>query len=249
MLRPTRRASLSAAVVQALEGYYGEKSKDVAAELAVLLEAARDFSRSADYFLLAAQNSARLFANQEAVALARRGINVLASLPDTPERARKEIGLQITLGPALFATKDWTAPDVEAAYKRAHALCGELGESPDLFPALWGMFLFHIARGEIRDALNLGAQLLNLAERAQDRALLLQAHHALGPTFALVGDWASARTHLEQAIAFYDPHEHRTQAFFYGGHDPCGCCQGFAAKSLWMLGPWLSKGTRRRELP
>jgi predicted ATPase len=111
-----------------------------------------------------------------------------------------------------------------------------LGESPDLFPALWGLFLFHIARGEIRTALNLGEQLLSLAQRAQDPALFLQAHHALGPTYALVADWASARSHLEQAIAYYDRRQHHTHAFFYGGHDPCVCCQSFAAKSLWMLG-------------
>jgi predicted ATPase len=235
-LRPTRRALLSAVMAQALLGYYGEKSVDVAAELALLLEVARDFAQAADYFLVAARNAARVFANQEAVVLARRGIELLASLPDTPERARKELALQITLGPALFATKDWTAPDVEMAYTRAHVLCRELGESPDLFPALWGLFLFHIARGEIQTALNLGGQLLGLAQRAQDPALLLQAHHALGPTYTLVGDWASARTHLDQAIAHYDPREHRTHAFLYGGHDPCVCCLSFAAKSLWMLG-------------
>jgi hypothetical protein len=118
-LRPTRRAALSAAAAQALLGHYGEKSVDVAAELALLLEAARDFARAADYFLVAARNAARVFANQEAVVLARRGVELLASLPDTPERARKELALQITLGPALFATKDRTAPDVEMAYARA----------------------------------------------------------------------------------------------------------------------------------
>src|SRR5262249_42948711 len=158
-LGPTRRASLSAAVAQALLGYYGEKSGDVASELGLLLEAARDFSRAVEYYLVAARNAVRVFANQEAVVLARRGIELVASLPDTPERARKELALQITLGPALFSTKDWMAPDVEAAYTRAHVLCCELGESPDLFPALWGLFLFHISRGEIRTALNLGEQL------------------------------------------------------------------------------------------
>src|SRR5207249_2295221 len=76
-LRPTRRMSLSAAVAEALLSYYGEKSATVAAELALLLEAARSFARAADYFLLAAQNAVRLFANQEAVVLARRGLEML----------------------------------------------------------------------------------------------------------------------------------------------------------------------------
>ena len=167
-LRPTRRASLSATVAQALLGYYGEKSEDVAAELALLLEAARDFSRAADYFLAAARNAARVFANQEAVVLAR-GESSCSHRCRTPPSARKELALQITLGPALFATKDWTAPDVETAYTRAQVLCRELGESPDLFPALWGLFLFHIARGEIQTGLDQGEQLLSLAQRARTR--------------------------------------------------------------------------------
>jgi predicted ATPase len=235
-LQPTRRASLSAAVSQAMLGYYGEKSGDVAAELALLLEAARDFARAADYFLMAAQNATRVYANQEVVVLARRGIELLASLPDTPERARKELALQITLGPALFSTKNWTAPDVEAAYTRAHVLCGELEESSDLFPALWGLCLFRIARGEMRTAMNLGDQLLGLAQCALDPALLLQAHYALGRAHVFLGDWATARTHLEQTIAYYDPRKHGTHAFLYGGQDPCVSSLGYAALSLWMLG-------------
>ena len=67
----------------------------------------------------------------------------------------------------LIATKGWTAPEVERAYTRAHELCRQLGETPDLFPALWGLWLFHIARGEIQTARNLGEQLLGLAQRAR----------------------------------------------------------------------------------
>jgi hypothetical protein len=88
-LRPTRRASLSAAVAQALVGYYGEKSTVVAGKLALLWEAAREFARAAACFLQAAQNAARLFADQEAVVLARRGLKLLEALPDSAERAAR----------------------------------------------------------------------------------------------------------------------------------------------------------------
>jgi hypothetical protein len=37
-----------------------------------------------------------------------------------------------------------------------------------------------------------------------------------GPLSTLVGDWASARTHLDQAIAHYHPREHRNHVFLYG---------------------------------
>jgi predicted ATPase len=236
-LRPTRRASLSAAVAQALLGYYGEKSAAAAAELALLLEAARDFARAADYFLLAAQNAVRVFANQEAVGLARRGLQLLETLPDTPTRVQQELALQITLGPLLIATTGWGTPEVERIYTRAHELCRQVGETPQLFPALWGLWFFHgIVRSEMQTALNVGAQLLGLAQRAQDPGLLLQAHHALGPTYSDIGDWISAQEHFEQALALYDPRLHRAHAFLYGGHDPGVCCQSLGAWCLWMRG-------------
>src|SRR5262249_59731761 len=107
---------------------------------------------------------------------------------------------------------------------------------PDLFPALWGLCLFRIVRGEIQTGLNLAEQLLGLAQRAQDPGHLLQAHHALGRAHAFLGDWASAKTHLEQAIAYYDRRQHRSHAFLYGGHDPCATSLGHAPPPLWILG-------------
>jgi predicted ATPase len=111
-----------------------------------------------------------------------------------------------------------------------------VGDTPDLGPVLWGLSNFHTCREEIPAAQDLAEQLLGLGERARDPALLLQAHHALVPTYVVAGDWTSARTHLDQSIALYDPKLHRALAFLYGGHDPCVCCLGFAAWCLWMLG-------------
>ena len=235
-LGPTRRASLSAAVAQALQGYYGEKSGDVAAELALLLEAARDFSRAADYFLVAAQNAVRVFANQEAVVLACRGVELLASLPDTPERARKELALQITLGPALFSTRDWTAPDIEAVYTRAHVLCRELGESPALFPALWGICLFRIVRGEIQTGLNLAEQLLGLAQARRTRASFCRRTTRWDgpmPSSEIGRPQRHTWSRRSPAMTAVSTAAH---AFLYGGHDPCVSSMGYAAHSLWMLG-------------
>src|SRR5580765_4946745 len=104
-LQPTRKATWSAAAARAVLGHYGEKSKSLAAELAVLFEAARDHERAADFYLAAAENAARIFAHIEAMALARRGLEVIETLPDTPERARREILLLVTLGMHLQVVK------------------------------------------------------------------------------------------------------------------------------------------------
>src|SRR5262249_35813397 len=157
-LRPTRRASLSAAVAQALLGYYREKSGSVAAELALLLEAARDFSRAADYFLVAAQHAAHICANQEAVALARRGLDLLASLPDTPERARNVLALQLTLGTAYIGSRGYAAPEVGPVFQRARALCERVGKPPQLFALMLGIWEWHGVRSDMRLCVDLAAE-------------------------------------------------------------------------------------------
>jgi predicted ATPase len=79
-------------------------------------------------------------------------------------------------------------------------------------------------------------ELLALAERSGDRALLLQAHHALWPSTLWLGDPIAARRHLEQGMALYDREQHRSHAFLYGGHDPGVCCRSFSGWTLWVLG-------------
>ena len=157
------------------------------------------------------------------------------TLPDTLERARQELDVQTTLGPALMAVKGFASLDTERAYARARELCQQVGETPQLFPALHGLWLFYMFRAELQTTRELAEQLLSLAQRAQDTAFLLEAHRVLGPTMFWLGDLASARAHTEQGMALYDPQHHRSQAFVYG-QDPDIICRCFAAKSIWMLG-------------
>ena len=58
-LRPTRRATLSRAVADALLRRHGEADTRVAAELALLFESARELERATHFFLLAARHAVR----------------------------------------------------------------------------------------------------------------------------------------------------------------------------------------------
>jgi predicted ATPase len=234
-LRPTRKAHLSAAVAHALLDYYGEQSTVVASELALLFEAARDFSRAADYFLLAAQNAARVFADQEAAMLASLGLELLKTLPETPERTQQELALQVALGTALRATKGFGAPEVGKAYERARELCQHTGERSELVPVLRGLWEFYELRAEYQTALEFGEQLLTLAQHLEDPSLLLVAHDVLGDTSVWLGEFVAAREHLEQGIAFYDTRQHRSHIFLYG-YDSGMACLCFAAEALCHLG-------------
>src|SRR5262245_20085634 len=80
------------------------------------------------------------------------------------------------------------------------------------------------------------SELLALAERLDDPALLLEGHHALWPVLVWLGKADAARGHLQQGIALYDKARHRSHAFVYGGHDPGVCCWKVASWASWILG-------------
>jgi predicted ATPase len=162
-------------------------------------------------------------------------VELLAALPDTPTRVQQELDLQITLGPALMATKGLAVPEVEQTYARARALCQQVGETPQLFPTLRGLCRFYLMRGALPTARELGEQLDRLAQREATPTLRVEAHAALGHALFFLGEFAAARTHLEQGIALTDPTAQRALALRQG-EAPGVMCLAFAAPTLWCLG-------------
>jgi predicted ATPase/class 3 adenylate cyclase len=191
--------------------------------------------KAVGYWHQAGKRATQRSAHVEAINHLSKGLEVLMTLPDTLERARQELDMQITLGPVLMAVKGQSSPDTERAYARARELCQKVGETPQLFPVLFGLFRFHMVRAEFQATRELAEQLFSLAQRTQDPAFLLEAHRVMGQTMYWLGEMAPARAHLEQAIALYDPQKHRSHAFQYG-QDPGVLCRGFAAMPIWMLG-------------
>jgi predicted ATPase len=187
------------------------------------------------YWHQAGKRATQRSAHVEAMNHLTKGLEVLMTLPDTLERAQQELDLQITFGPVLMAVKGQSSPDTERAYARARELCHQMGETPQLFPVLYGLFRFHMNRAELQATRELGEQLFSLAKRTQDPALLLEAHRVLGQTMFWLGEMAPARAHFEQGMALYDPQQHRSHAFVYG-QDPGVACQSFGAMPIWVLG-------------
>jgi predicted ATPase len=217
------------------ERAYGDKAQEIAPELAVHFEQGREYRKAVRYLQQAGQRAVRRSANVEAVAHLTKGLELLKTLPDTPERNQQELTLQIALGASLMVTKGYAAPEVEQAYTRARELCQQISEAPQLFPALWGLWIFYANRTEYKTARELGEQLLSLAQSGHDPALLLEAHTVLGITLFLLGEMVPAGGHLEQGIALYDPQQHRSHAFLYE-QDPRVNCLSFATFALWLLG-------------
>jgi TOMM system kinase/cyclase fusion protein len=188
------------------------------------------------YWQRAGQRALERSANLEAIESLTKGLAVLTTLPDTSERSQHELALQTALGPALIAVKGYAAPEVAQAYTRARELCRQVGETPQLFRGLWGLFVFYLLRAEPQTARELGEQLLSLAQHVQAPAFVVEAHFALGNTLLWLGELASSRAHLAQGIALYGLLEQRATAFLLTGYDPGMALLSFMSHVLWYLG-------------
>jgi class 3 adenylate cyclase/predicted ATPase len=187
------------------------------------------------YWQRAGQRAVERSAHLEAIAHLSKGLEVLASLPDTPERTQQELLLQTTLGGALMATRGHAAPEVEQAYGRAWELCRQVEETPELCRVLVGLHMFYRQRAEVQTSYEVGKQLFTFAQGVQDSQFLLEAHQALGTTLYFMGEFVQARVHLEQGVTLYNPLQHRSHAILYG-QDPGVICLSTLSRALWALG-------------
>ena len=143
--------------------------------------------RAVPYWLQAGERAAQRSANAEAVGHFNTALKVLEQLPDSPERKQQELTLQLGLGAVSISTNGLAAAEVEQAYGRARELCKQTGDRAQVFPALMGLVVFYAMRAEYATARELSAQLLSMAEEAQEPDLLLEAHFMRGYSLLWTG--------------------------------------------------------------
>jgi predicted ATPase len=241
-----RRRVLHRRTAEALEALFGGNSSDHLDDLAHHYSRAGDADKASDYLGRAGQQAIQRSAYAEAIDHLNAALDLLKTLPDTPEHVRREFTLQIALGAALIATKGWAAPEVESVYTQARGLCQRVGETPQLVPVLWGLWAYYVVRAEYGMAYELAEQLFTFGQRLHDSALLAVAHDALGGTLISFGECSSARYHFEQSLALYDLLQHGSLAFLMGGEELGVVCRIRLAVTLWFLG-YPAQGLQRLQ--
>jgi DNA-binding winged helix-turn-helix (wHTH) protein/predicted ATPase len=235
-LPATRRASSHARIGHRLEAAWNDRPEEIAAELAEHFERGNEPARAIQHHQRAAARALRRSASAEAIYHLRRALDAIRHVGDNAERTRIEVELQVGLGAAFITTRGFGAPEVLDAYSRAEALCDRVGERPDLFPAIWGQWLFRTGRGETTEGRRLGLRLLALAEKHADTGLKIQARHAMWSTSFVCGELAQAHAHADAALALYDAGTHRSMASSYGNHDAGCCARNFSSLALAFAG-------------
>jgi class 3 adenylate cyclase/predicted ATPase len=234
LLRSTRQ-QVHRQVAQLLEARFNETVEIQPELVAQHYTAAGCHEQAIVYWQRAGEHASNRSAHLEAVSHFTTGIELLQTMPETPERIRHALTLHIALGAALQMVKGMAAPEVEHTYTQARVLCQQVGETPELASVLFGLWRFYVVRSQLHTARELGETLLRLVQCAPDPALAVIAHYATGWTWFCLGALPVARLHLEEGIALYTPDQRRVPVFRMG-LDPGVACRAYAAQTLWLLG-------------
>jgi len=215
LLRSTRQ-QLHAQIAEALETQSPEVMDTQPELFAQHYAEAGLAGKSVAFWSKAGRRSAARSAMAEAAAQFQKGLDQLALLLDTPEHQRQELELRSGLGAALMMVKGYAAAETGRNYDRARELWEHLGSPSEFLHVRCGQFFYHVNRCEFDLAQRSAEDLLRLSHQRDDSAGLVLGHTCSGRVLLPVGRLNSARSHLQQALALYDPISHRSLAHQVG---------------------------------
>ena len=173
------------------------------------------------YWLKAGLRSRERSADVEAIGHLTKGLALLETLDESPERDARELELLSPLGAAYIASRGYAAPEVGPVFRRARELCQRIGQPPQLFGIMLGIWEWHLVRGDLRLCVDLAAEGMEFADRLErPRHADGSVVHAGRQTMFYRADFAGARDCFATAVADYDDRE-RTR--FWAAHTGHRC--------------------------
>ena len=130
LLREPRR-KLHVRIAEAFENQSAEVAEHQPELVARHCIEAGLIEKGINYWLRAGRNAAARYANIEAIAHLRQGIEAVEHLPNGASRDRLDLNIQLALGPCLIATQP-TSSAATATFARARLLCERLGDPPSI---------------------------------------------------------------------------------------------------------------------
>lgn len=220
-----RRVEWQGRIAAREEQAHGANVRDIAAQLAVRFEAARQYDRSVKYLELAARNALSGNAYIEAARIYGKAIEMLP-LARLDDPSKVELRMLLPRSVAVIATQGYATDEIEKIHQRALDLARACGDQPAVVRVLHSIWTTCVAQGQLHRARSVSIEISDHAELTSDRTALLQAHAKLGQTSFHLGELVMARAYFENALAISTdmPDEERPRV------------AGYLAWTLWYLG-------------
>ncbi len=222
-------------IVEAIEKQFAELAERQPEVLAHHCTEAGLAPQGIAYWMKAGQRSMEHSANAEAASHLRRGLELLATQPDTPERTGQELTMQIRLGTVLIATQGYAAPEVGSIFARARELCEQIGQPQSLMAVLWGIWAWRVVREEFDICLQLADEAMLFAQAQAEEGIRMEAHFIPALTRFYRGEFTKSLEHCDAGLALYD--SERCKAWSHAtGQNSAATFRCYRALALWCLG-------------
>ncbi len=234
-LLKSRRHELHATIARVLMANFPQTTATEPELLAHHLTAAGQGAAALPYWQQAGTLALKRLALKEAIAHLNQGMEILGTLPPSPERDGKELDLRTPLGTAWIARKGFAAPEVWTSLHPALGLAKSLSRREAVLPIYNGLWNSVLVQGRIAASRDWVNEMLATAEASGDPDLLLVAHTAACVTHYERGDLTQSRTHGDRVMALYDEEQHRHLADLMN-RDPKTSVGIFVSFGTWMRG-------------
>src|SRR5947209_8110697 len=161
-----QRRMLHRRVAQALEAIHAEDLDSVSGQIASHYERAGMIEQALPYYQRASAVARRVYANEDAISLLMRSLELLELLPAGSKRDKQELSLQLALAPLYRVTKGWTAPELERVLDRALALCDTLGDDAQRAQTLYGLQSVYVVQARLEKVQVVSDELHTLYQRS-----------------------------------------------------------------------------------
>jgi class 3 adenylate cyclase/tetratricopeptide (TPR) repeat protein len=234
-LLKTRRQTLHAKIARVLEEHF-PAAKDTEPELlAHHLTAAGQAEAAIGYWQKAGELALKRLALKEAITHLNQGMELIGTLPQSPERDASELDLRTPLGTAWLALKGWAAPEVWTSLHPALGLAKFLDRHEALVSIYYGLCSNVVVQGRVAESLSWVNEMLATAEASGDPDLLIVGHRLACASYYFRGDLTQSRAHGDRVLALYSEEKHRHIADLTN-LDPKSGVGIYASLGTWMLG-------------
>jgi tetratricopeptide (TPR) repeat protein len=232
-LSPAQRRRMHLLVAEALQRLHEFDLDSVSGHVASNYDRGGDAARAATWYLRAAQEAQRMYANVEALRLLDRARVLVSDMPGEEDR-RRELEILSALPAPLVSVDGFASDRLDEVQRRAVELASILGVA--LEPSLLRSFVMSSLCHDNFDEAQAAAESLRAAaQRGSDEGLDIESEYLLGIIAFWCGAFATAREHFEQVVNGFSPNQ-RAEHLLRFGHDPAVVCLSRLGNTLWFLG-------------
>ncbi len=231
---PAQRRLLHRRIARALEELNAAELDPISAQLAAHYEYAGQVDQAIPYYQRAGSVAASIYANEDAINLFTRALELLGHLSGSIKRDTQELKIQLALATLYRISKGWTSPEEERVIHRARVLSDKVGDVEQRIQTLVGLQILYVVQAEYDKVERVYTQLEKLFRQMQGTPPPFADIYLAG-TKLLRGQLVEARALFEKTIAVRnDQHIQNLQASQGMNYLDHGLA--WNAHGLWCLG-------------